>query len=291
MVISAIMGGRRTTCVLAGFAVAVLGPAAGCTGSPSSSPAPGSSAANAPVAYRNIETLADHVDAAEARAKTAHFGFSTSGASPATRGTGQLDASNPQHVTLSMKASAGNKRLRIVHRNDAFYVENPHAATGVKPWIKIDQNADDPASKAFGALLSQLARAADPSQTMHTLAKTGTITGSQVRGYRGQHVRRYTVTIESKKLAAEELNRLGDELATAKRAQLRDKLHQLPGTLTAHVLVNRQDLPVKVAASFPGPGEPQAQTRFTTTLSRWGEPVHITAPRKSEVRTPLTAGH
>jgi hypothetical protein len=243
------------------------------------------------VAYRNIKTLAEHVDAAEAAAKTARFGFTTSGPSPATRGTGRLDASNPQHVTLSMQASAGNKRVRVVYQNDAFYLESPHAATGVKPWIKIDPHGDDPASKAFGAALSRLAQAADPSQSLHTLAAAGTITGSQVRSYHGQHVRRYTVSLDSKKLAAEQLNHLGDKLATAKRAQLRDTLRGLPGNLTAHVLVNRKDLPVKVAASFPSPGDKQGQTRFTTTLSRWGEPVHITAPPKSKVRTPLTAAH
>jgi hypothetical protein len=239
----------------------------------------------------NIKTLADHVSASEATAKTAHFGFTTSGADPAIHGTGQIDVSNPKNVALSMKATAGKKRLRVVLKDGVFYLKNPQAATGVKPWTKIDSHGQDAASQALGTVLSQLQRLADPTQTMSTLASAGRITASRVQNYHGQQVRRYTVELKSKKLTQQELNDLGGKLPAAKRRQLNKALQKIPGTLTGHVLINGKDLPVKFTTSFPAPGNSSGQTTVTETLSQWGQPVHVTPPPASKVRSLPTAGH
>jgi hypothetical protein len=272
-------------------ALAVAGVLAGCTGPPSSSPAPESSAAKAPVAYQSIKTLADHVSTSEAKAKTAHIRFATAGTHPAINGTGRLDVSTAHAPAVSMTARAGKKHLRIVLRKDTFYLESPHAGTGVKPWIKIEPRGHDPASKTFGALLSQLTRATDPSQVMHTLADTGRITGSRVQRYHGRQVRRYTVTVDPERLAKNALNGLKDKLPAAQRQQIGKKLQQVPGSLTAHLLLNRRELPVRLTASLPAAGGEQGRTQLTTTFSQWGKPVHVTAPPAKKVRTPLTAGH
>jgi hypothetical protein len=283
------MAERTNRGVLAGFALAALGGVlAGCTDSPGSTPA-SDGPAKAPVAYRNIKALAGHIDASEAKAKTAHVRFATSGARPAIEGTGQLDLSNPHRPALSMTATEGKQHLRVVLRGATFYVRNPHPPTGVKPWVKIDADGHDPGSKTFGAVLSGLTHAADPSQALHTLAGAGTITGSRTRDYHGRVVRRYTIELDSEKLTKEELERLAETLPTGKRHEFSAKLTQAPGNITAHVLVDHDDLPVRVTASFPGSG--QGQARFTTTLSQWGTPVHITAPPAKKVRTLLTAGH
>jgi hypothetical protein len=243
------------------------------------------------VAYQNIKTLAEHVSASETKAKTAHFRFTTSGADPEIHGRGQLDVSNPKDVALSMKATAGKQHLRVVLQDGVFYLKNAQAATGVKPWTKIDSNGQDPASQALGTLLSQLQRLADPTQTISTLAGAGTITGSRVQSYHGQRVRRYTVELESKKLLGEELNDLGGKLPAGKRQQLQKALQKIPGTLSGRVLINAKNLPVKFTTSFPAPGGSSGKTTVTETLRQWGQPVHIAPPPASKVRSLPTAGH
>jgi hypothetical protein len=136
-----------------------------------------------------------------------------------------------------------------------------------KPWVKLDLT--DP-SNPVGQLMQRMAQSTDPAQMAQAFRKMTKLTNLGQATVDGVSTTHYRATIDTTQM-------------TSTLGLPASQLSQLPKTLTEDVWVDASSHPVKMAMNM-------RQLAMTMHFSRWGEPVHITAPPASQVAE-LPFGH
>lgn len=101
-------------------------------------------------------------------------------------------------------------------------------------------------------------------QFRHDISKVAYVGPTQIDG---QAVRHYAVTVNT----AAALKMLGSATSSLPRLSL-------PKEMTEQVYLNEQRLPVRIVLAMPG-----ALGAMQIDMSRWGQPVHVTAPPATQV--------
>lgn len=193
------------------------------------------------------------IKAAAAGATTAHVSMSLSGAGQAMKvdGDAKLDPSNPA-MSLQMGLSGMKLQVRVVDK--AVYLKGlPNQAAG--KWAVFDE------SSAIGKQLSQAASQSDPNRMYDLFDKGLTkVTKVGTESVDGEQMTKYDLTLDTKALAG----------AMAAGAA------SLPKTVSASAWIDSKDHLRKVTLALRG-------ITSTVTISKYGEPVDITAPPAKDV--------
>ena len=225
---------------------------------PSSSPAAGSggpASSAAPVANGDVDKAAfiAALKAAGADATTAHVSMTLSGAGQSMKmeGDTKLDASNPA-MALKMGLAGMNLQVRVVDKK--IYLKGLPNQTAGK-WTVVDENS------TIGKQMSQAAAQSDPNrmydqfdQGLTKVKKVGTETVD------GEQMTKYDLTLDTTTLS-------GPTAAAAPR---------LPKTVSYTAWVDSKNHLRKVTFALMG-------VASTVTISKYGEPVDITAPAAKDV--------
>ena len=231
-------------------------PAAG-SGDPASIAVPSVTATSsaAPIANGDVDKakFISALKAAGADATTAHVSMSLSGAgqSMTMEGDTKLDASNPA-MALKMGLSGMDLQVRVVDKK--IYLKGLPNQTAGK-WVVVDENS------TIGKQMSQAAAQSDPNrmydqfdQGLTKVTKVGTETVD------GEQMAKYDLTLDTKALG-------GPTAAAASR---------LPKTVSYTAWVDSKNHLRKVTFALMG-------VTSTVTISKYGEPVDITAPAAKDV--------
>ncbi|MEP7333279.1 MAG: LppX_LprAFG lipoprotein [Terracoccus sp.] len=233
------------------------GPAAG-SGDPASNAAPSTTATSssaAPVAKGDVATaqFIAALKAAGADTTTAHVSMSLSGAGQSMKmdGDTRLDASNPA-MALKMSLSGMDLQVRVVDKK--VYLKGlPNQAAG--RWAVFDENS------TIGKQMSQAAAQSDPNR-MYVMFDRGLTKVKKVgtETVDGEQMAKYDLTLDTKALGG----------STAAGAV------SLPKTVSYTAWVDSKDHLRKVTFGLVG-------VTSTVTISKYGEPVDVTAPAAKDV--------
>ena len=175
-------------------------------------------------------------------------------------------------------------QMEVLLVNNALYIKLTGAfAEGLqelggdaasKPWIKIDPNGTDPASKAFGSLVNMAQENNDPGSALNKMKSAATITSTKQEQLDGQSTTHYTVTVDLKKYAAS----LSD--TDPEKQSVNEDLQTGVNNQTVDIWVNSENLPLKLVVAEGKTGT------VTATYADWGAPASITAPPAAQVAIP-----
>ncbi len=233
-----------------------------------------------PVRSNTVTDLSYLVSSQTATKHTVHITYDASTSIGELTGTGQVEFTSGK-VALQMDVTTPDGALGMVLVGDTLYLRIPGsvAHTG-KPWISVDPNGTDPASKALAALVSEEQANADPSKTLAQIQSAGTITQTSSDQVDGQPATHYVISVNTAKLMA----------SKAVTPQLRQLVSgsgvQLPATIGYDVWLNSANLPVRVSFSEQVTVSRTGRTtKFVVnmTYSQWGAPVSIQAPPADQV--------
>ncbi|OFE17592.1 hypothetical protein BA895_15195 [Humibacillus sp. DSM 29435] len=224
----------------------------------SSSAAPSTAATSssaAPVANGDVDKaeFISALKAAGANATTAHVSMSLAGAGQSMKmdGDTKLDASNPA-MALKMALSGMDLQLRVVDKK--VYLKGlPNQAAG--KWAVYDENS------SIGKQMSQAAAQSDPSRMYDQFDKGLTkVKKIGTEAVDGEQMAKYDLTLDTKALG-------GSAAAGAA---------SLPKTVRYTAWIDSKDHLRKVTFGLMG-------ITSTVTISKYGEPVDITAPAAKDV--------
>jgi hypothetical protein len=235
-----------------------------------------SPADQAPPADLTVEQLAERTMAAQRAAGTVAFTMSVAGAGADLLGFADAEAVLDYSVDpteIAMTASSGADRLELRAVGDMVYVLLPEAAglPADTPWLVVDPEAQDEASRQFAALSEELRNSARPEWLTDEMiaADVVTLTAGDVEEIQGMPTRRYVLSF--------------DVAGAADAAPEADLAAELEGAVAAGIetvestlWLDGQYLPRRVATQVPtGAGD---TATLVMTASGWGEPVTIEAP-------------
>lgn len=180
----------------------------------------------------------------------------------------------PLAMQMNGTVTAQGRTLHLDMRlvGSVMYMQIPGMTPGDK-FFSADLAKMPQTSKLFGLIKQYQSMGPQSmlSQFRTGVAKVTYVGTAQVDG---QSTRHYAVTINT----AAVLKLLGGAAGTVAQSTL-------PKQITEQVYLNAQRLPVRIVSALPAPvGSMQID------MSRWGEPVHVTAPPASQVQQiPMSA--
>jgi len=245
-----------------------------------SSNVPGQATGQAPaVQPKSVTDLAHLVSLQTSTKHTVHIQFDAKSSAGSFTGTGQADlAGAASKMALTMQSPIGE--LDMVLTGSALYLKAPAALHSAKPWVKVDANGTDEASKAVAALVSQEQQTADPSQALQQIASAGKIDQATPDQVNGQPATRYVITVNTQKL-------LNSNFISPQMRQLLESaqnVSKLPPSLTYDVWISSDNLPAKMDLTEDLTVRGNAvHVSVDMTYSDWGAPVSITAPPADQV--------
>lgn len=257
---------RKITLLICGMVVAAL---VGCGTRPA-----GQNSSD----FGTFEDLAANVAASTAAKSSVHFvlRMEVAGQSFTGDGDGKLGAQPALQMTMSIPP-AGQMDMRLV--NDVLYLKLPQELTAGKPWIRVDPNGNDPISRTLGASLRQLKQNGDPSQILEQFSGAGMITGKADEQLNGKATKRYSLTIDVKKVAASQTD---PDL----KQMIDQALQTGVDTFPMQVWLDQENLPLRTTVDVPfkNPNTQQAENvKISIDYSDWGKPVEISAPPAEQV--------
>ena len=222
----------------------------------------------------------------------ANFGTSLSDAQKAGRslhmkGTMTVPGSSGTTLTMEGDASMGSSvddlamavtlrggplksmSMRFVDRT--FYLKAPGTPLSpdpAKPWVSVSL---DDSSNPMAAMIDQVLSNLDPDHMAKLYSAVTKLDDRGVEQVDGIQTRHYAVTMDTEKM----VKALGMDKVPG--VSLDTLMAQMPASVTSQVWLDDQQRPVKMESDVNG-----AHTEFH--YSRWGEPVHVTAPPASQVR-------
>jgi len=173
-------------------------------------------------------------------------------------------------LQMSMKMNiqgVGAAQLRIV--DSSFYVRVPSLGFGSRSWIKIPlDNPNNPLASVY----SQLATLTDPDAMKASLSAFKKFTDLGIEKVDGVQARHYRVTVDTvKSLKASGLDRIGG-------VPMRELLKTTPKQATSDLWIDSDNRIVKMSSGG------SAASSFEIHYSKWGSPVHVSAPPPSQVQ-------
>ena len=194
-----------------------------------------------------------------------------------------FDTTMTMNVASTDGSGTASGQLEFILANNTLYLkpsgvfadglQQLDANVGNKPWIKIDPNGTDPASKAFGSLVNMAQENNDPGSALNKMKSAATITSTKQEQLDGQSTTHYTITVDLQKYAAS----LPDS-DTMKQSLDQGLQAGAPATETVDIWAGNQNLPAKFVMTEDG-------FTITAKYSDWGTPVNVTAPPASQVAT------
>jgi hypothetical protein len=170
--------------------------------------------------------------------------------------------------------------LNMVLVGGTMYMQLPQSLVKTeKPWVKVDANGTDPASKALAAVVSQEQQSLDPSQILTQLAPGSKIVSHSQATVAGQSATHYVVSVDTAKLLQ------SPKITPQMKQMLNTANAALPPTLNYDIWINSDNLPVKYSLdeSVTVKGSAPQQVTIVGTYTNWGKPVDISAPAASQV--------
>lgn len=250
-------------------AVALTSCSGGSSGSTSA--ASGSTAGSSPSAATGVDALALVKKASNTSGalKSAHMDTTTVLAGKTTTIVGDVSY---RPVQLEETVSIAGQKVHELLVGKTFYIQTPGAGTAAKPWIAVSVAK---MSKLVGIDFDSLLNNARADQTVSLLSASGDlkVVGTEtVNGASTQHLRG-TVDL-NKAMAA--------MTASSSGYKTIQQMVQSAGITDTHIdlWVNAQDIPVKFVETYSsklGAGS------TTMSLTKLNQPVHITAPKPSQV--------
>jgi hypothetical protein len=263
-------------------AVAVLSPAlialAACSsttsgnGAPTGGALPGNTIASTPKSAPTSATgLSAQLQHGLASITSAHIAIDVSAGGLGVQGAGDEQVSNGKLTAFDLAetiSSMGTLRLRIV--DGKTYAGLPPALNkSGKPWVLVTANSSNPVVKSLSTSINsaQSAASLDAAGQFVAAAKSVKLVGSESLG--GTPVNHYAIVVDVSKLSAaypgrEALNSAGLT------------------TVPVDLWIDSAGRPAKVLTKFTVQGQTVSSQ---ATLSRFNEPVHITAPPADQVST------
>ena len=216
------------------------------------------SASDASGGHLDKAGLIEAISTGPAEAGSAHMQMSMTG-SMALSAEGDVayqDSGPEMQMTMNMPQMGGKMELRLV--DGLLYMTIPTLTPGGK-FLRIDPNdKSNPLTKSFGSLSDQMDPLASVA-AMKTAVRDVTFVGAeQVDGVDADH---YTVTVDTAKMV---------------KAMKQKNVAGMPDTLTYEMWLDSDDLLRRMQFELSG-------LDVDMTLSKWGEPVDVTAPPASKV--------
>lgn len=212
-------------------------------------------------------SMASAMGAAVLKAKSAHMAMNLG--STAMVSDFDMSSGKPAlRATMHIKQGTKQLTLHELLVGGAIYMSSP-GMTPAGKYVKIDSSTPG-IGAALGAIDSM-----NPAKMMTSLVKNVTaMTYHGTSTIDGQKVHHYTLTIATKNLLSS-LN-LGASKELLSQAQAK-----MPKTVTEEVYLNGDNTTRRVTVEMMG-------TPMTVDMTKWGEPVHIAAPAKSDL-VPLSS--
>jgi hypothetical protein len=173
-------------------------------------------------------------------------------------------------LQMSMKmniAGVGAAQMRIV--DSAFYIRVPNLGVGSKSWIKIPlDNPNNPLSSVY----SQLVSFSDPGAIRASFSAFKKFTDLGIEQVDGVQARHYRVTVDTvKSLKQSGLDQIGG-------VPMRELLKATPKQTTSDLWIDSDNRIVKMSSNA------SAAASYEVHYSKWGKPVHVSAPPPSQVQ-------
>ncbi len=261
-------------------AIAVLSPAlilAACSSTTSGTGAPsgaatGKTSTSAPQSAPTSATgLAAELQHGLASITSTHIALDVSAGGLGVQGAGDEQVANGKLTAFDLAetiSSMGTLRLRIV--DGKTYAGLPPALNkSGKPWVLVTANSSNPVVKSLSTSISsaQSAASLDAAGQFVAAAKSVKLIGPE--SVDGTTVNHYAIVVDVSKLSAaypgrEALNSAGLT------------------TVPVDLWIDSAGRPAKVLTKFTVQGQTVSSQ---ATLSRFNEPVHITAPPADQVST------
>lgn len=226
------------------------------SGDPSDSPSASASASPGagPALDARAEEFLDRMSRGMGTKGTAHMEMTLSGKARSTSvGDMAYDGRGSQLRLVTRNAALGSGAVEIVVVRDAAYLSLP-GLTAAGKFIRVD--AKDPRFQQLAGSSIQMS----PAQSVKAF-RAGLISVED-RGrdtVQGTPTTAYDVKVDT---------------VRALQAQGSDAVPGMPSTMTYRVWLDREDRMRRMALAIQG-------VRLSIELSKWGEPVDITAPPKS----------
>lgn len=218
--------------------------------------------------------VAEAVSKAVAQKKSASFTLDMTAAGQKISAKGQMRF-EPGNLgmAMTMDLPGSSEKLEMVLLKDALYVKLPAGQEPIKgkPWLKVSAGGSDPVSQQLAPMFAQLQKSVDPSSSLDVIRHGTTITSRAQDTVDGQKATKYVFSVDVSKAAA-------NATGTAK-SSLEQLVQQGVKTMHYTLWVSDQNLPLKFTITQK---TPQGQVDMTGTYSKWGEPVSIAAPPKSQ---------
>jgi hypothetical protein len=231
----------------------------------------GDGGAGAPQAASLVD-LVKSIGDETAEADSTHMKLTGQAMGQSINGEGELKFGSPD-AAMKMDMTMADGAISMIFVDDVLYVKLPQEAVAGKPWMKIDAQGSDPASKAIAELKDQLGRNADPRASLQEFEKSGEITNTEQVELNGEQTTHYTVTVDVQKMVDTQTD---PEKKKSMQAVIDSGMKNFP----VNVWVNKDDLPVRMALETPTPDGKGGMTsvKMQVDYSEWGEPVDIAAP-------------
>ncbi|MCT2586270.1 LppX_LprAFG lipoprotein [Actinophytocola gossypii] len=227
-------------------------------------------------AATNLAALAQSIGDSTEQTNTAHLEMTADAAGMKLTGEGDLEVGADQ-ASMDMTMSTPSGEMSVVFTDGVLYVRTPQEVEPGKSWLRIDQEGDDPLSKALATMTEQMRQNADPRRTLEQFQDAGTITaqeeGVEVNGERTTH---YRIIVDVQKVAEQQQDPM------VRKALRQAGLKDFP----IELWVDEEDLPVRMKVDMPlaDPASGKAaKASIQLDYTDWGEPVEITAPPAGQV--------
>lgn len=200
--------------------------------------------------------FASAVSQAQTKAETAHLEAEMNAQGQKMSMSGDMDMSAKDSAfDLAMRGGGIGGKARFILVDQVIYLQMPALSQGNK-FVKIDaSDRSDPVAKMFNQMLGQL----NPSQAFRAFEATTKLEEKDTAEIDGVETTQYAVTVNTQK--ALKAQGMAEQVPPG----------QMPKTIGYNVWVDGKNLVRRLRMDVQG-------TNVDMNMSRWGEPVEITAP-------------
>jgi hypothetical protein len=198
---------------------------------------------------------------------------STVGSQTILTAEGDETAAGGKLTAMNLNEQIGSSNMTILLTGGALYVKLPSSLNkSGKPWEKATAGSSNPVLKQLASTLSSIEQSASLDQygsLAQAASSLKTIGTEQVNGAVATH---YSLMVDVSKIHGAAFTE------AAKAALAKAQITKIP----VDVWVDGHNRPVKMSEKFTVKGQ---VVSFVATISRYNQPVTITAPPASQVST------